>query len=310
MIVLMFTIVVLLFVTVLGLGLRTAGLVPDKLKNLLHKYVYYIAVPAAIIYSLSGQLNIDINTYATFLGANLAAYLGIFIATSIYARWTKLHYKQAGVFRFSSNASNTVFLGFPLVIILFDHAYFIYAVILGSLVDTILNTIKVSLIQSSTKQKQGSWRTRLLLSNFINPLVVALLVALLLAIANIHLPTVAHTIIGVVGKTSSYVALFVLGTSLYGLQVAKKDYRILAAITTIKLVALPLVMLLICMVAGLSPQARDISVILSAMPVAVFSLIVADNLKLEEQLAAGAILVTTCLAPLSLLGWLVVLRQL
>lgn len=306
----MVTILLLLLITAIGLGLRAAGLMPDRIKDLLHRYVYYIAVPAAIIYSLSGQLDKGVSKYGIFLIANLLAYLVVFAGASVYARRLKLHYKQAGVFRFSSNTPNTIFLGFPLILALFDHGLFIYAVILGSLADTILNTIRVSFIQNSIKKKGGTSSFRLQLSNFVNPLLVALVIAFFMAFANVHLPAGVDVLVGLLGKTSSYVALLVLGASLFGLRIANKDYQILAHITAIKLFILPCVMLLACLLFKLNSEARDISVMLSAMPVAVFSLIVSDNLKLEERLATGAILVTTCLAPLSLLFWFIVLQQL
>lgn len=309
MIVLMITLLLLLFITILGLALRAAGLIPDRLKDLLHRYVYYVAVPAAVIYSLSGQLDKGISKYVIFLAANLAAYLLVFMGVSLYAHRIKLHYKQAGVLRFSSNTPNTIFLGFPLILALYDHNFFIYAVILGSLADTILNTIRVSLIQSSTK-KSGTSTFRFQLGSFMNPLLVALVIVLFMVFANIHLPTSVNTILGLLGKTSSYVALLVLGASLFGLHIAKKDYRMLTYIATVKLFVLPLVVLLACLLFRISPEARDISVMLGAMPVAVFSLIVTDNLRLEERLATGAILVTTCLAPLSLVFWFFILQRL
>lgn len=304
----MFVLVLLVLFTAIGFWLRSVGVISDQLKNWLHKYVYYVAVPAAIVHSLSGQLDSGIGKYAVFLIANIAAYLLVFFSVSKYALQQKYSYKKSGVLRFSSNTPNTVFLGFPLILILFNHSFFIYAVIIGSLADAILNTVRIALIQKTTKKQNQKPMYMAYVKNFLNPLSIALGLVCLMAVMSIHIPAGIDSALGLIGKTSSYIALLVLGASIYGLRLQKKNYRALGLIATLKLIVLPLAVLLSCLLFNISPEARNISVMISALPVAVFSLIVADSLNLDEQIAAGAILVTTCLAPLSLLVWFLILK--
>ena len=306
----MFTIFILFVCTVVGFILRKAGLIPDGLKDLLYKYVYFIAVPAAIIYSLSGQLESGVGKYAVFLAANLCAYFAVFVGMTIYAKSHGYPYKTAGVMRFSSTAPNSIFLGFPLILALFDSSLLIYAVILGSLSDTIMNVVKIVAIKSGSSKKSRQSTAKLYLRNLLNPLAAALVVACIMAVANFELPDGLGSVLRVVGKTSPYIALIVLGASIVGLKLRRDDNDEILSIALVKLVILPAAVLATCLLVGMDEEARDISVIISALPVAIFSLIVADNLKLENRIATGAIMITTIMAPITLLCWYLFLQVL
>lgn len=69
---------------------------------------------------------------------------------------------------------------------------------------------------------------------------------------------------------------------------------------TAKLVILPLVVFLISVLFGYSKEFTQVSVLISAMPTAITSFVLAQKYSLNEQLTADIILVSTLLSILSL----------
>ncbi len=307
----MLTLIILVALAVVGFISRGKGIIPDRLKSLLYRYVFFIATPTAIIYAVATIPSKDYASFGPFLGANIFAYLIVFFGITFILKKRRLYYKTRGVIEYSSNTPNTIFIGFPLIAAIFRPEVFIYAVLIGALVDAILNSTRIIVISAQQGGKKSTGITpRAVAKSLLNPLLIALIIGYLLSRSEIQLPYMLMESLRLIGKTSSYIAMIVLGASLYGLHILKSYRKHLVIITTTKLVILPAMVLVICTAFGLNKEARDISVMMSALPVAVFSLIVAANLKLDEKLASSAILVTTCLSPLSILAWYTILQLL
>jgi predicted permease len=209
--------------------------------------------------------------------------------------------KRTGVLRYASNTPNSIFIGFPVILALFDKQFFIFAVLLGTLVDAILNSIRISVLQKASASR--SHKTKLHLKTFLNPISFSLFAGIAVVLLGVELPSVMREILGWLGKTSSYVALLVMGASLYGMNLRRNDRTIIREISFFKLMLMPAVILMMGWLGGLSAEQLQISVVIGALPAAVFTLIVSENLKLDAHLAADSILITTLLAPLSVAGW-------
>lgn len=297
----MYVILLLSVVAICGVLFKRAGIVPDWLRSGIYKYVYFVASPVAVVHALVDRSNINYGSFFKFLAVNTGVYLAVFITVVIAVSRTKYKRKIAGVIAYASNTPNTVFLGFPLILTLFHQEAFIYAVVLGTLMDALLNSIRIAIIG-----RQGLGKTshaKLILKSTLNPFLISLVFGILLLVSTVKLPYSILHILGFISESTSYAALFVLGITVGTLKLKLKYKKYYAFIAVGKLVLLPACVLIGSTLFGLNETARNVGVFIAALPSAVFSLIIAANLKLDEELATGAVLVTTCLSVLTLTFW-------
>ncbi len=307
----MISIILLVLLAVFGAVLRRRDIVSEAVKQRIFQYVYYVATPVAVVHALTTHQLEGYSRYGIFLLVNSAVYLGVFFAAHIYMTKRKVKHVVAGVIAFSATAPNSVFIGFPLVLALFHQEAFIFAVLLGTLMDAVLNFIRISVIHSHSKRasKIHSSHAVLLARSILNPFLVSLLIGFALVYFKVVLPDFIAVGIKYIGKSASYAALFVLGLSVGKLKISKKDYEEIAVVSGLKLFVLPALVFVASKLLGLSQPAVYAGVFIAALPPAVFSLVVAANLKLDERLAASSILVATCTSLLTLPFWYIILTN-
>ena len=303
----MATIIALVAVALLGGIVSRRDMVSHLTKARIQKYVYFFAAPIAVIYALGNHDFSDNSRYLAFLIINAGSYAVLFFVTYVILKKKKISRKLAGAF--SSNAPNTVFLGFPLVLALFGQEVFVYVALLGSLSDAFLNALRLFMLHKYKapllrRQKHSRAQMRSIVKETVtNPFLIALAIGGIISYLHVPVPSGLRLI----GLSASYAALFALGLSVGHLKIKRADYGEIVVISTLKLFILPS-LILVPSYFLLGVDARNVGVFVAALPSAVLSLIVATNLKFDEDLAASAILVTTVLSAVTLIGWYIVLK--
>ncbi len=79
-------------------------------------------------------------------------------------------------------------------------------------------------------------------------------------------------------------------------------------LTVVKLLIMPLIVYGLCVATGLNPLYTIAAVICAAVPTAKTTFILAGEYKVEEELVAATVSITTVLSVATLLGWLYFLR--
>ena len=305
----MLTIIILCLVALVGGILSRKNIAPVTLRDALQRYVYYFAAPGAIIYALGNHDFRHSTQFIKFLSVNIVSYLVLFFVVYIVLKIKRVPRKLAGVVAFSSNTPNTVFLGFPLVLVLFGQEAFVYVALLGTLSDALLSAVRLYMLHKYSVSRLHSRKHHkvnlgvIIKDIFVNPFFVALLIGVALSIFRVTLPSGLQ----LVGLSASYAALLALGLSVGHLKIKKSEYDEVILTSFIKLIVLPAFILLPTYFL-LDTTARNVSVFVAALPTAVLSLIVAHNLKFNERLASGVILATTILSVVSLSCWYILLR--
>jgi predicted permease len=95
--------------------------------------------------------------------------------------------------------------------------------------------------------------------------------------------------------TASPVALFALGSFLHG-KFKKQDASLAVWTTAAKLLVFPLAVFLLAKIFNLSAENQSISALISTMPVAVTCFVIAEKYKLNQQLVANAIVLSTAVS--------------
>jgi predicted permease len=140
-----------------------------------------------------------------------------------------------------------------------------------------------------------------------NPLISAIILGVIVSIADIPLP-------GVLTDTLTYLQRLALPLALVGIGGSVGEYRsgghypVAAASSFLKLFLLPLFAVIIGIVLGLSGESLVILAVFSGAPTAVASYAMADAMGADRDTAGSVILVTTASCFLSLIVILTVLK--
>jgi malonate transporter len=291
-----------------GYVLRSFNVVKSNWISVLNRFVYYIALPAIIISSITGT-HWSEHGVAPLLAWNL---LGLLAFTAIVIGILKLaklsSKRQAEIFLFAI-VGNTVYLGLPVA----------RAAVAGAMSESTLVAVGVTqlvaaLVISLLAIEYVFLGTRDLV--FVgkhlarNPLIIAIAIGFVLAI--IGYP---HWIslwldkpLSMLGATASPVALFAMGAFIHG-KWLKRDQNLLVGASALKFILLPWIMWLALSRSGQPVIAQHVSVLLAGMPVAVTAFALAEAYKLDEVWVAASMLLTTVLSVATIPIWLTLLGK-
>jgi predicted permease len=137
-----------------------------------------------------------------------------------------------------------------------------------------------------------------------NPLLIAIILGLVVAISDIHLPRLLRTTIDMLAGSVSPVVLVVIGLFIGNSKIGRlKEWLPVAAFTIVTLFVLPGIFYL-----TLKGFASDLnkyipSMIMIAMPLAITPFALADKFDLDKQFIARAIVLSTTLSIITIPLW-------
>lgn len=290
------------------------GFVSGKLRFLdevaykaLTKFVFFIATSALIILAVSSIDQQDFNKFPRFVVANCVIVVVGYLLVYGALRTSGVHYKAGASILFAGNVANSIYLGLPLVKALYGESGLIYAIVFLAIPLTFADVLGFYLLG---KWRLGKVSLRLVLKDFFkNPIVISTAIGLLLLLLKIPLPLFIRSSLDNLGVTATGLALF--ATGLYLSIFVSKRFSFKSALVTsfTKLIFLPaLAYILGKLVFGLSGTPLSVTVMMAAMPSAIFCLIVASQYGFEERKTADAILLSSLLFLGTSVFWAAVLK--
>jgi hypothetical protein len=207
--------------------------------------------------------------------------------------------------------TNTGFVALPILHSVYGQPAVLPAAVATVFVAAVMFPLTVILLESEGRGKDGkAVRPLVLIKQIVlNPMVLSTLIGLLWAITGLPLPAPLAAYLNIFAAALTPCALFAigLGLSLEGIASNLTGSLLLAAI---KLVIMPLIVYGLCVASGLNPLYTIAAVICAAVPTAKTVYILAGAYKVEEQLVASTVSITTLLSVATLLGWLYALSRL
>jgi len=296
----------------LGVGylLGRLGWLTKKEKGFISKYVVNIAVPVNCVvgmmknFSHEALLQAGIHLVVGVLVVGTTLLLGAAAATLL-----KLPRNRWGLFVAMAGISNSLFIGLPVtqqlfgeVSLPFHMTYFLASSIFTQTAAVVLCE------QAGAKGPAGSYNFgKMLLGLFKKPPVMGISLAIIMLVLDLHLPPVLMSAGGYISNTVTPFALMYNGFILY--EVGLKNLRFMPGLPLmllIRLVISPLICFGICMVFGVEGMARDVFVVVSALPVVTQVTVMAGAYGADEQYAS----VGSCLSLLGIFFTLPVLMML
>ncbi|MBQ3760651.1 MAG: AEC family transporter [Clostridia bacterium] len=188
--------------------------------------------------------------------------------------------------------SNFLLYGIPLIVSVFGEARASVAGFMTLIVISLFNIAAVVVLESFNSEGGGFSITSLLLKLVKNPLLQGCLAGLLFFAFKIKLPSFLSVPVNALGNMATPLGMITLGGTLK-FSAFGKNKRIIAGVTGLRLVLIPLIMLLIGYAFGLRGAELFLMLVIFGTPVAVASYTMAANMGGDGELAGQLVVVTT-----------------
>ncbi|HAS88703.1 MAG TPA: hypothetical protein DCS48_05285 [Desulfovibrio sp.] len=280
----------LLLMILAGYYSHRRNILPENSATVLNDFVYYFTLPA-LLFSALATTPFEEIAQVRFIGGYLVALVGIYFLSFLASKlMLNGSFTENSMRACSGSFPNSGYLGLPIMMYLFDGSR---QSLLASTLGIILPIVIVVLIVSSfalhhADKSQSSVRVvlQIIASMIKTPLVGASFIGAAYSFMHFQLPEFLATGLHNFGMSSVPCALFAVGILLAGNKMEMKMLNI-GLVNLLKLIVHPL-LAAVCLIAfGVKGQILLMGILLSGMPVAAISCVLAEsNEALEEETSA------------------------
>ncbi len=292
--------------------LRRRGFLTAESTQAFNRFAYYYGLPLFLFYKLAGAETVSASDNLMTV-ALISAVALTFAISWIAAILFNQNVASRGASIQASFRGNLAFMGLPLILFLIEELpdeqkASIEAAMLLALTPVIIffniGSV-VALVTYNQKTEKDVSIPAMALEIARNPLVWACVGGALFQLSGWELPRSIMRTCSIVGASAFPIALLGIGSQLISIPSAR-GWRATVVPTLIKCVVCPLIGWAVGAAIGLDEVALQVTVILCAMPTAVSSYVMAEQMNGDAALAAGAVVVSTVfsLPSLALLIWL------
>ncbi len=273
-------------------------LISNNMNEDLGNLILLVSMPALIIYSMSTFTYSKSMLLETLwmLALSAGLYLFYIIMSYFFPKILGLKDKERDIVQFVTVFANTGFMGFPIAYIFFGNKGLFYIVLLNMFYDALVWTFGVSVLGrplQSPNESKGMWKLSQLKA-LANPCIIAVLIGLGLIATGLTLPKPITGFLEMLGRISSPLAMIFVGSMLADLKFSHIFKDLLVIKTSIlKVVLLPLLVMGILRLVGISGLFADIAVLATAMPAAASTPILAKKYGNDSYLASKIVFMST-----------------
>lgn len=294
------TIVSFLVILLSGVALKLLTTNPDTIKDSINIIVIKILLPALCIKTFSTN-RIDISILLVPASAWViiisSTALG-FLTLLLIKRFLSLDDSEKGVLILVSSFGNLIYLGVPILNVLYGESAITYGIIYDLLAGTILAWTLGAFIASYYGDRKAFSLTNSLKTILTLPPLWGIFIGICLNVLGIQLPQLIKHALNLLSGGVTPLMIMSIGLSLT-LPNVKHTLALLPFIS-IKLVVSPLIAFYVSDVIGLQSIARKSTIMESAMPVMILLLMISNRFRLNEPLTAFAITMSTVLSFITL----------
>ena len=259
-------------------------------RKIFSNLLLYIVTPMMVIHSYMIDFDPDIlnNILLSFGLSALLMILGIIISFIVTARMKN---DNTPIIRFACMYSNAAYMGFPLIEALFGAEGMIYASAFVTVFNLLLWTVGYGMVSHKVSPKE------IVKSVFTNPVLYAVVIGLVIYLGRIPVPDILEKPVDSIGSMNTPLAMIVTGMIIAGSKIKsilcnKNIWFIIA----VRMFLVPVMCLLLFSLIGVSGMAAQVVLLLEACPTAAVTSVFAVQFNYEEDLAAGAVVLTTFLS--------------
>lgn len=299
----LFDLQIMLF-AIIGIGIyaKKKGFISKEGKTTLTEVIINIILPCNIISAFYIEFNKDILVIGMqmLIISTLLQILCIIISKYAYNR---LPNKKKMVLQYATVCSNAGFLGNPVAEEIYGQMGLLFASIYLIPQRIIMWSVGVSYFTEKPSKKE------LFKKIITHPCIVAVYIGLLIMIFQIQLPTSVYKTLTSIGGCTTAMTMLLIGAI-----IADSDLKNILTKTTvifslIRLVIIPLIVLMGCILFNIDKTATGVSVILAGMPAGSTTAILASKYNGDEEFAVNCVVLTTLLSIFLIPLWCSILNS-
>ena len=252
------------------------------LTNILLKITLPCLVVSSFIFDLSDELKDNI--IRCFIYSPLVLIISIVIS---YILLIPIKGEKKIIIQFANVFSNCGFIGFPIVFSIYGNEGVIYASIFNLFFTAFLWTYGVILFNGKMKRED-------IKKGLLNPAIVAVFIGLIIMIFGFDIPSVLSSTLDLVGNMTSPLSMIIVGVILRNAKIISylKDKTIYYS-AFLKLIIMPCILILISKLLKDTSLVIKTLIIVTAMPAAAMTSILAESFDKESEYSAVIVFITT-----------------
>lgn len=252
------------------------------LTNILLKITLPCLVVSSFIFDLSDELKDNI--IRCFIYSPLVLIISIVIS---YILLIPIKDEKKIIIQFANVFSNCGFIGFPIVFSIYGNEGVIYASIFNLFFTAFLWTYGVILFNGKMKRED-------IKKVLLNPAIVAVFIGLIIMIFGFDIPSVLSSTLDLVGNMTSPLSMIIVGVILGNAKIISylKDKTIYYS-AFLKLIIMPCILILISKLLKDTSLVIKTLIIVTAMPAAAMTSILAESFDKESEYSAVIVFITT-----------------
>lgn len=261
------------------------------------KLILNITLPAQIVTSFMNSRGVISNKTVFYVfGVTLLCYLIPALIGAVFVLAARAPKQQRGLYLFMHLFANVGFMGFPVISTIFGDEGMIYAVIFNVVFNVLVYSLGIVLIGNN--RETVGFQPKLLL----NIPFIAALISIILFFTPIQFPTAVMNAFDYLGNVTTPVAMLILGCTIAAMPIKElfDDWRVYL-FAAVRLAVVPLAVMMALKLIGVKdPLIAGVMIVLTAMPVATNTTMLAIEYGGDLQLASKGIFFTTILSVITI----------
>lgn len=273
--------------------------------------VFYIAIPANVFLSISGS-SLDESLSLPLMGFVFAAILITGALLCLIVPRLVHNRPVAATVTVTMFRSNFAMLGIPLAISLMGEAGAAPTLVMVPFATLLYTILSVAILALMTSGEAGNLKSAVCSAGkevIRNPLIIASVASILVALLHLPLPTFVDSTIELFADMCTGLSLFMLGAQL-NMKEAKGRLRYTVPVVIVRLILIPLLVVGCAALLGFCGGELACVFIFFSAPTAVNSYILAGRMGGDGKLAGDAVLATSCVSSITLTIGIFILKSL
>lgn len=287
-------------IMILGAVLKRINIIPENGKTMLTDLVLYVTLPCSIIRSFQMEFNTDILMSCMTVGVialliQIGAYL---LSLVLYPGFPET---QKKVIQYATICSNAGVLGNPIAEGIFGGMGLLYASVYVIPQRIFMWSAGLTYFTEAPDKKT------LVRKVLTHPCIIAVFIGLFLLFLQIPLPGFLDLTIRTVSNANTPLAMMLVGTILAGVPIRSLPTAKTVYYCFVRLILIPFLVFLCCHLTGTDPVVTGVSVVLSGMPAASTTAVMAAKYKKDEIFATKCVILSTILSMVTVPVWCIFL---
>ncbi|MFI3237964.1 MAG: AEC family transporter [Lachnospiraceae bacterium] len=286
----------LMLLLALGALLTKVNIIDKSGKKLLTDLVIYVTLPASILKSFMMEFNMDImkSCLTIFIIAILIQIGSMLLGNAIFPGYEE---KRKKVLQYATICSNAGILGNPIAESAFGSIGLLYASFYLIPQRTFMWSAGLTYFTKAPSKKQ------LLKRVITHPCIVAVFVGIVMMVTSIALPGVLTETIYTVANANTAMSMILIGNILAGISFKSIVTKDTLYYSFIRLVVIPAIVYAGCTLFHIDELVTGVAVLLSAMPAASVTAVMATKYGKDEIFATKLVVLSTLLSILTAPMW-------